>query len=614
MIQRLFSVLFALVLTAVGAMAQDDPTPQAAGGIVYIQVEARTSLASAQISVREYADRLDDVNGFSLGGGWYGVALGPYTRPQAQGRLTELLQARRIPVDSYIEAREAYGQQFWPVGVGNDGAAVIPVPVPVAPLPEPEVVDPVVIPPDPEPLSETAETALPVTPDPAPVVPEPEPEETVQEARRSEAALTRDERDALQIALKWAGFYDGGIDGAFGPGTRSSMSRWQEANNFDPTGVLTTRQRAELQRQYNAVLEGMDMEMVEDARVGIAMQLPLGAVELDRYESPFAIYKPKTDIDARVILVSQPGDESSLAGLYEIMQTLEIIPVEGERTRDRRGFNIIGENDRIVAHFEVGLQNGEIKGFGLIWPAGDEERRSRVLKIMQDSYRRIDGVLDPALVSDDGQAIDLVSGLKVRTAKASATGFFIEARGTVLTSASLVAGCERVTLNGVHDARVLATDEALGIAVLSPVERLAPRRVAQFRSGELRLQSEVAVAGFSFGGVLTAPTLTFGTLEDLRGLNGEDGIKRLALSALPGDAGGPVFDTGGTVLGMLLPKDQPGGRVLPEQVSFATKGERILDFLRNNGIQPVARSGLTPLAPEDLTAMAAEMTVLVSCW
>lgn len=602
MIQRLFSVLFALVLTTAGAMAQDDPAPQAADGIVYIQVEARTSLASAQISVRDYADRLDDVNGFSLGGGWYGVALGPYTRPQAQGKLAELLQTRRIPVDSYIEAREAYGQQFWPVGARNDGAPVVPVPQ--DPTPAPEVPEAVV-------------TAPVATPDPAPAAapePQPVPEETLQEARQSEAQLTRDERDALQIALQWAGFYNGGIDGAFGPGTRASMSRWQEANNFDPTGVLTTRQRAELQRQFNAVLEGMDLQMVEDARAGIAMQLPLGVVELDRYESPFAIYKPKTDIGARVILVSQPGDETSLAGLYEIMQTLEIIPVEGERKRDRRGFNITGQNDRTVAHFEVGLQNGEIKGFGLIWPAGDEERRSRVLKIMQDSYRRIDGVLDPAQVSDDGQAIDLVSGLKVRTAKASATGFFIEARGTVLTSAPLVAGCERVTLNGVHDARVLATDEELGIAVLSPVERLAPRRVAQFRSGELRLQSEVAVAGFSFGGVLTAPTLTFGTLEDLRGLNGEDGIKRLALSALPGDAGGPVFDTGGTVLGMLLPRDQPGGRVLPEQVSFAAKGERILDFLRNNGIQPVARSGLSPLAPEDLTAMAAEMTVLVSCW
>lgn len=606
MIQRVFSVIFALVLTVAGAVAQDAPAPQAAGDIVYIQVEARTSLASAQLSVREYGDRLTDVNGFALGGGWYGVALGPYTRPQAERRLTELLQSRQIPVDSYIEPLDTFGQQFWPVGVNNNGAPVVPVPQ------APVDAAPVVTAPDPAP---DAVIAVAPDPDPAPVPePEPVPEETPQEARASERALTRQQRDDLQIAMKWAGFYTGGIDGAFGPGTRASMSRWQEANNFAQTGVLTTRQRAELLRQYNGVLEGMDLQRVEDPRVGIAMDLPMGVIELDRYESPFAIYKPTTDLQARVILVSQPGDEASLAGLYEIMQTLEIIPVEGERSRDRRGFNIIGENAQTIAHFEVGLQNGEIKGFGLIWPAGDEERRSRVLKQMQDSFDRVDGVLDPAQVSDESQSVDLVSGLKVRTAKASATGFFIEARGTVLTSLALVAGCERITLNGVHDARILASDDALGVAVLSPNDRLAPRRVAQFRSGELRLQSEVAVAGYSFGGVLTAPTLSFGSLEDLRGLSGEDSISRLALSALPGDAGGPVYDMGGTVLGMLLPKDQPGGRVLPEQVSFAAKGDRILDFLRNNGIQPVARGGLAAIAPEDLTAQAAEMTALVSCW
>ncbi|MBV7393818.1 serine protease [Mameliella sediminis] len=604
--KRLFSVFIAFVLVVAAALAQDGPAAQAADDIVYIQVEARTSLASAQDSVRDYAGRLPDVNGFALGGGWYGIALGPYTRAQAQAQLNALLQSGSIPADSYLEVYTAFGQQFWPVGARNDGAPVVPVPQvtsdPAAqPAPTPQPV------PQADPVAEAAEV------DPAPAAPE-IPEETVQEARASERALTREERDMLQIALKWAGFYDGGIDGAFGPGTRASMSRWQEANNFDPTGVLSTRQRAELLRQYNAVLEGMDMQLVQDAQAGIAMQMPLGVVAFDRYESPFAIYKPKTDMGARVILVSQPGDSTSLAGLYEIMQTLEIIPVEGERKRDARGFNITGANDRIVSHFEVGLQNGEIKGFGLVWPAGDEERRSRVLKIMQDSYARLDGVLDPAQVTDDGQAVDLVSGLKVRTAKASATGFFIEARGTVLTSAALIAGCERVTLNGVHDARVLAVDEALGIAVLTPRDRLAPRRVAQFRSGELRLQSEVAVAGFSFGGVLTAPTLTFGTLEDLRGLGGEDKVKRLALSALPGDVGGPVFDAGGTVLGMLLPKETPGGRVLPEEVSFAAKGDMILDFLRNNGIQPVSRGGLSPLAPEDLTAQAAEMTVLVSCW
>lgn len=605
MIQKLIAVFVAVLMTARAVLAQD-----AAGqDVVFIQLEARTSLASAQTSVREYASRLEDVNGFSLGGGWYGIAIGPYRRSYAQQRLSELVAARRIPADSYIEVPRAFGQQFWPVGAQNNAAALVPVeprpaPQPVTPEPQAAVTTP-----DPQVAPQPVTPDAQATVDPAAI-----PQETPQEAAQSEARLTREERDMLQIALKWAGFYNGAIDGAFGPGTRASMSRWQEANEFDPTGILTTAQRAELLRQYNGVLEGMELTKVRDTTAGIEIEVPLGVVAFDRYEAPFALFKPTTEMGARVLLVSQPGDRSSLAGLYEIMQTLQIVPVEGERRRDANGFLLTGENDRIVTHFEVGLQGGEIKGFGLVWPAGDEERRSRVLKRMQDSYGRIEGVLNPAAVTDDGQRVDLVSGLKVRSARESASGFFVEARGTVVTSASLVQNCERITLNGVHDMRLLASDEALGIAVLTPVERLAPARVAQFRNGDLRLQSEVAVAGFSFGGILTAPTLTFGTLEDTRGLTGEERVKRLALAAMPGDVGGPVFDTGGTVLGLLLPKEMPGGRVLPEQVSFAADGALILDFLRNNGIQPVSRGGLQSLAPEDLTAQAAEMTVLVSCW
>jgi S1-C subfamily serine protease len=157
-------------------------------------------------------------------------------------------------------------------------------------------------------------------------------------------------------------------------------------------------------------------------------------------------------------------------------------------------------------------------------------------------------------------------------------------------------------------------DADLGVAVLRPEERLVPRRVAPFRVGTPRLQSEVAVAGFSFGGVLTAPTLTFGTLEDLRGLGGEEDLKRLALSPLPGDTGGPVFDGNGSVVGMLLPREDSAGRRLPEQVSFSAKSDLILAFLQQNGIRPAALGASGPMAPEDLTALAADTTVLVGCW
>ncbi|WP_136441163.1 serine protease [Pacificoceanicola onchidii] len=593
--RNIFVALAAASFAASAAFAQEET--------VFIQVEARTSLNGAQQSIRSFSEELQDVNGFSLGGGWYGIALGPYTRTQAQARLGELLRSGAIPPDSYIATAQSYGQQFWPVGAQLAQTAPAQPeaePTSEAPLPDAPVVAQLEPTPEPE-------------PEPA-AEPEPEPEETVREARASERALSRAERDELQIALRWAGFYNSRIDGAFGPGTRRAMAAWQGANDLETTGVLTTRQRAQLLGQYYAILEGMELTRVADARSGIAMELPMGVVEFDRYEAPFALFKSKSDLGAQVLLISQPGNRQTMNGLYEIMQTLEIVPFEGERKREANGFLLTGENPRIHSHTEVTLRNGELKGFTLIWPAGDEERRTRVLGLMQASFERLDGVLDPATVTDQSQSVDLVSGLKVRKPKGSASGFFVDTRGTVLTSASTVVGCERVTLEGAYDAELVASDAALGVAVLRPKTSLAPRKVAQFNVDAPRLQSEVAVSGYSFGGVLGAPSLTFGTLEDLSGLGGEAELKRLALATLPGDAGGPVFDTGGTVVGMLLPREESGTRRLPEEVNFATKPKAILDFLRAQGISPVARGTASPMAPEDLTALGKDMTVLVSCW
>ncbi|MFW2542504.1 trypsin-like peptidase domain-containing protein [Primorskyibacter sp. 2E107] len=571
---------------------------------MYIQVEARTSLNGAQQSIRNFSEEFQDVNGFALGGGWYGVALGPFSRADAEARLGELRRAGAIPPDSYLETESSYGQQFWPVGAQVGQSDVVqPESDPAATAPVPEA-----------PVIAQADTAA---PDPAPQVapePAPEPEETVREARASERSLTRAERDELQIALRWAGVYNARIDGAFGAGTRRAMAAWQSANGLEATGVLTTRQRAQLLGQYYAILEGMGMARVADARTGITMELPMGVVEFDRYEAPFALFKSRGDLGAQVLLISQPGDRQTMNGLYEIMQTLEIVPLEGTRARESDGFVLTGQNDRIHSHTEVGLSNGALKGFTLIWPAGDEDRRERVLGLMKASFERTGGVLDPATVTDQGQSVDLVSGLKVRKPKGSASGFFIDTRGAVLTSADTVANCERVTLEGAYDAEVVASDAALGVAVLRPTSTLAPRKVAQFNVDAPRLQSEVAVSGYSFGGVLGAPSLTFGTLEDLQGLGGEQQLKRLALASMPGDAGGPVFDTGGTVVGMLLPREEDGTRRLPEGVSFATKPVQILEFLRAQGIQPIARGTSSPMEPEDLTALGRDMTVLVSCW
>lgn len=553
---------------------------------VWVQVEAQPNLATAQERIRDYSVAVEDVNGFAMGGGWYAIALGPYSRTDAEQVLQVLRAEGKIPRDSYIAFSRAYDQQFWPVG----GAVIANV--------EPSVTT--------EPATPAAEPVA------TPVVQEPD--ETKAEARRSEAQLSREERKELQRMLQWAGYYNSAIDGAFGRGTRGSMSAWQSDNGFDQTGILTTRQRAELLRQYNAILDGLELQLVSDTTAGIEMRLPLGAVQFAKYEAPYAQFNASGFVNgARVLLISQPGDQKTLFGLYDIMQTLEIVPLEGDRERRKDSFVLIGENASIVSHTQVALKDGEIKGFTLIWPAGDEERRTRLLGLMQESFARLDGVMSPAAGNNEAQRIDLLSGLQIRKPRMSRSGFFVDGNGTVVTTAQAVDACTRITLEDGIAAEVIGVDAALGLAALKPAQSLAPAQVAELQRATPRLQSDVAVAGYSYGGVLGAPTLTFGKLADVAGLAGEEELARLALAALPGDTGGPVFDAGGAVMGMLLPRAE-GGKQLPGDVSFALDAAAIEGFLGSVGVSPTSTDLLASMAPEDLTTKAAGLTVLVNCW
>ncbi|MGY9049524.1 hypothetical protein P775_18345 [Puniceibacterium antarcticum] len=589
MTRLVMALLAAVFLTAQAVVAQD---------ATYIQIEAQPALVRAEQRARDYSSYLRDVNGFALNNGWYGIALGPYDRAEAEARLRQLRIQGQIPQDSYVAGPDFFGRQFWPVGAAGVAGQITTDPITETPL------DQV---PDAGQFPDSGQPADAAITEPLFV------EETPREAAAGEARLNSREREQLQIALRWAGFYNSGIDGAFGQGTRNSMAAWQQANGYEETGILTSRQRAALLGEYNAVLDGLEMRQITDTRSGISIQMPTGVVAFDTYAAPFVRYEPTGDLPVQVFLISLQGDQSTLNGLYQIMQTLEIVPLEGARELRRDGFTLSGTNARIVSHTEVRLENGQIKGFTLVWPSNDEERRTRVLQAMQASFETIPDVLESSARPGTEPSVDLLAGLQIRQPKGTASGFYVDGVGTVVTAREAVQSCGRITLEDQYDARVLAEDAATGVAVLRTDKTLAPQSVAAFRSGLPLLKSEVAVSGYSFGGVLSAPTLTFGTLEDVRGLAGEENIQRLALASLPGDVGGPVLDAGGSVLGMLLPRED-SNRQLPEDVSFATGADEIQALLTRAGLRATVAQGGADLAPEDLTVLAVGMTVLVSCW
>ena len=552
--------------------------PWAAAQQVWVQIEARSNLPAAEERARAYAGRVDNVVGYSLPSGWYAIALGPYAPDVAQDELVQLRAAGLIPRDSFIADGQGFREQFWP-----PFGAVLPAPA------APQVQE-----------EETVAVPLEAA------------DETPAEARASERLLSRAERVALQEALKITGYYTSTLDGAIGPGTRRAMAAWQRAGGYDDTGILTTAQRRELTDSVREVFDSLGLVRVEDSQAGIAIDLPLAVVEFSGYEAPFAKYEGD---DAQVLLISQSGDRATLAGLYEILQTLEIMPLRGERSLGRNSFTLTGESNEISSFAFASVSDGTVKGFVAVWPQGDELRRRVALDRMRTSLAALDGAVLPDTAGDQSlQRPDLLAGLQIRQPDASFSGFFVSTDGQVLTTASALAACERISLGDEADAEIIASDAAADLALLRPTARLAPIAIGRLSAAVPRLQSDVAVAGYSYGGVLGAPTISFGTLEDVRGLNGEKSLQRLALSVQPGDAGGPVLDAGGGVVGMLLPSATGEGRSLPSDVHFATDAETIAAFLAAHGVSLSSVGAPQDLAPEDLALIGADMTVLVECW
>lgn len=585
-------VMLALGLT-VGAARADD---------AWVRIEAKSSLSEAEARARDYARTLPNVNGFRLPSGWYAIVLGPYPAEDATQQLGVLKGEGLIPRDSFVTDTAQLGERFWPVGNPDTAGAAQPATATADAAPDRGASDATTATPPATAPGDTAVVAAVA-------------EETPQEARRSESALTTEERQMLQTAMQWQGFYTGKIDGSFGPGTRNSMAAWQAANGKDTTGILTTTERATLIAAYQADLAAIGMKTVTDEKSGIEIALPSELVGFSRYQPPFVQYDEKNGSGYQVLLISREGDQNALYGLFDVMQTLKIVPIDGERTRDRNAFTITGQNGKLQSYTRATLDDGFIKGFTLVWPASDAARAEKILAAMKSSFQPVgDHALDDSIGQPlDPSAGDLTAGLEVRRPVVSRSGFFVDAAGDVMTTTEVNRQCARFTIDGSQNATVLASDPATGLMLLRPETPLAPPGFADFDSAQPRARADVAVSGYSYEDALDAPVTTFGTFEEPKGLDGETDVARLTLRALPGDAGGPVLTPAGSVLGMLLPR-QTGAKVLPDDVAYARSATALMTLMAAQGIAPVPAEAGATLADEDIARRGRAMTVLVSCW
>ena len=204
---------------------------------------------------------------------------------------------------------------------------------------------------------------------------------------------------------------------------------------------------------------------------------------------------------------------------------------------------------------------------------------------------------------------------------ASGSGFFVDARGHVLTNRHVVDGCARLTValgSEERDASLRAVSEADDLALLSTGRRGTVG--ARFRSTRARHGETVAVAGFPLGGLLASDLhVTGGGVSALAGAGDDPRLVQITAPVQPGNSGGPLLDAGGRAIGVVVSrldalKTAMLSGAMPQNVNFAIKGAVARSFLDIHGIDYAAAGPGKAIGGEAVARRARRFTVSVACW
>jgi S1-C subfamily serine protease len=204
---------------------------------------------------------------------------------------------------------------------------------------------------------------------------------------------------------------------------------------------------------------------------------------------------------------------------------------------------------------------------------------------------------------------------EVETADAFGSGFFVTTDGYFVTNRHVIEEASRIrirTATGVYAATVVRQDPNNDLAVLKVQGAFSALYVRG--STGVRTADHVATVGFPIP-VLQglAPKYTSGEISALTGLGDDPGAFQISVPVQPGNSGGPLVDTGGCVVGVVvarlneaLTRKVTGGQ-RPENVNYAVKGTLLKSLFES---VPGLQEKLVP-APTGAERDAAEVAKAV---
>ena len=190
--------------------------------------------------------------------------------------------------------------------------------------------------------------------------------------------------------------------------------------------------------------------------------------------------------------------------------------------------------------------------------------------------------------------------------------------GYVLTNNHVVKGCQKLATRDGKTFAVVDTNVASDLALLKTEAR--SQDAATFRVGRApEIGDTVVVYGFPLPPILSSEgNVTEGILNATTGPGDAPNLIQISAPVQPGDSGGPVFDSSGHVIGVVVAKLDASKVAkmtgdLPQNINFAVHWSEVKAFLDQEGVT-YRKAGSVHAARVSAIADAAKtFTIAIEC-
>lgn len=208
--------------------------------------------------------------------------------------------------------------------------------------------------------------------------------------------------------------------------------------------------------------------------------------------------------------------------------------------------------------------------------------------------------------------------LEATETKRFGTGFVISSQGHILTNNHVVAGCRTLATRDGKPLQVLGRNGSSDLALLQA--DFVPSSVAVFRTGPAsKLGDSVVAFGFPLPGLLSSDgNVSTGIQSATSGLQNDVRFIQISAPVQPGNSGGPLFDSSGHVIGVVVAKldavrvAQITGDV-PQNVNFAVNLAEVRAFLDDAGVPYHKEVSQRSSSTSRIAAAASHVAVAIEC-